>query len=146
MATNKSTQLASLNILEMIESGVVTPIGWGCGEIFRLRRYIHDFEVAFTIHSNPDSLEVGNFKDIRHPDTLSSLDHSKYILIIYSINFIRTIYQECSKYENLMILPFNSSALGVEDRIRELKYAHSILPTFGTSYHGISDLHSELGY
>lgn len=143
MLINNSSQ--SLALLDKIHSGEITPIGWGCGQIFKLRHFIHKFEVNFTIHTHPPTLEMDHVP-VKDPSALERLDHSKHILIIYTIDYIDEVLRYCKPYPLLLTIPFNAAELGVSARLRELRIASEVLCEHGVSYGTVSQLHRELGY
>jgi hypothetical protein len=135
----------STPLLDQIHSGQKIPIGWGCGKLFQLRHFIHDFEVAFTIHSQMQGIEIDSVS-VKAPTILNTLDQSKYILIIYTIDFLDHVFHHCKLYPNLTYLPFNAAELGVAAKIQKLRAAADLFYPIGVSYGSISQYTDELGY
>lgn len=131
-------------LLNKILSGELMPIGWGNGEIFKLRKFIHDFEVEFTIHTNPQDTE-GGAVNIYSPDILKKLDLSKYILIAYTVDYIDEIIRYCKIYPELIVLPFNAGELGVAKNLAYLKKAYETFCDKGVSYGSLSNYMIDLG-
>lgn len=137
--------LATAPLLELIHTKELTPIGWGCGQLFQLRRFIHDFDVAFTIHTCPPTREIESVP-VYDPSVLNGLDHARHILIIYTIDFFDEALRHSKLYPALPWLPFNAAELGVAPRLRQLRAAADAFCPQGVSYGSAMQLHNELGY
>ncbi|MBS7805554.1 hypothetical protein KIH24_13355 [Rhizobiales bacterium TNE-4] len=141
----RSESLDEFPLLMRIRDGELTPIGWGCGELFRLRRYIHDFDPIFTIHTSTNGIKIDDV-DVFEPSILNSIDHKKYIIIFYTIDFLADALRYCADFPNLLKVPFNAAELGVAPHLKRLALASNILHPHGVSYSSTSQLLNELGY
>ena len=122
-----------MNLLEKIKSGELTAIGWGTGEMFKYRKYIHDFDLLFTIDDRKKTDYINDVK-IETPDILEKINQQKHILIAYSVEYLETIYTYCKKYEELIVLPFNSHEFNILNNLKNLEAARNTYIHHGISY------------
>ncbi len=143
--TQAASTPSSSRLLDQIRDGKITPIGWGCGQLFQLRRFIHDFEVQFTLHTRPPAPEVDSVK-VYEPSVLASIDPARHVLVVYTIDFMDEVLRHCKPYPALRWLPFNAAELGVVPRLRQLRAAADTFCSQGVSYGSVSQLLDEFGY
>lgn len=143
--TLKNQTISTYPVIERIRAKELTPIGWGCGQLFQLRSFIHDFDVAFTIHTCPPSRVVDEVQ-VCNPSVLNGLDHARYMLVVYTVDYFDEALRYCKLYPKLLWLPFNAAELGVAPRLHKLKAAADALYPQGVSYGSVIQLHNELGY
>ena len=128
-----------MDILEKITSKELTPIGWGIGLMFNKRTGIHDFNVAFTIHTNPDKKSIKG-TPVLPPKILETIDRRKHILIAYTIDYLDFIYDHCKKYDDLLVLPFNDHRLGVKKNLRKINKNNYPFQNWGVLFENFREI------
>lgn len=101
--------------------------------MFKYRKYIHDFDLSFTIDDRKKTDYINDVK-IETPDILEKINQQKHILIAYSVEYLETIYTYCKKYEELIVLPFNSHEFNILNNLKNLEAARNTYIHHGISY------------
>ncbi len=127
-----------MNILGKIKNKELIPIGWGTGLMFRNRKGIHDFDVAFTIHTK-NNIKSINKISVHQPEILDTIDRKKYILIAYTIDYLDFIYNYCQRFDDLMILPFNDHQLEIQAKLKKVTKRNFVFQNWGVFYENFSE-------
>lgn len=128
-----------MNILEKISSMELIPIGWGTGLMFKQRRGVHNFDVAFTIHTSPGQKSL-NGTPIFQPQILETIDRPSHVLIAYTIDYLDFIYDHCKKFDDLLVLPFNDHRLGIKEKLKKITQRNHPFQSWGVFYENFREI------
>ncbi len=128
-----------MSILEKIANKELTPIGWGIGLMFKQRKAVHDFDVAFTIHTRPNRKSFNGIP-IFQPSVLESIDRRSHVLIVYTVDYLNFVYDHCKKYDDLLVLPFNDYQLGIKKKLKNTTKNNLPFQNWGVFYENFNEV------